>query len=229
MDYPVPADESARLEALRKLQLLDTLGEEAYDSITELIAEVLDMPIALISLVDEDRQWFKSKIGLDRQSTSREVAFCTYNILDDDMLIVEDALEDERFATNPLVLEDPNIRFYAGSPLHAPSGHRVGSLCVIDNKPRTLDSRQLRILEALGKQVDSLFKIRQISHELHQSRQLNRDLKRLLPICTICGRVKQADDWAELEEYIQSNTSEQLSRQVCPDCSADLDENFDLV
>ncbi len=146
---PVPADERERLQTLRDLDLLDTMPEERFDRITRIARQLFSVPIALVSLVDEDRQWFKSRQGLDAKQTPRDISFCGHAIIDKQALIVQDALDDERFADNPLVCDAPNIRFYAGCPIAAPNGHRIGTLCLIDQEPRSFsdeDSARLREL-----------------------------------------------------------------------------------
>ena len=127
---PLPVDEPQRLIALKRYDLLDTPPEQAFDRITRLAAAVLGMPISLITLIDENRQWFKSHHGLDAPLTRREVAFCSYTILDIKPMVVQDAMADERFAANPLVTGETHIRFYAGAPLVTPEGYALGTLCV---------------------------------------------------------------------------------------------------
>jgi len=146
---PQPPDESERLRALRELLLLDSPPEEKYDRIVRFAVEQLDVPIALVSLVDDDRQWFKARQGLDVQETSRDIAFCAHAILQPDVFVVEDAALDERFADNPLVTGGPKVRFYAGAPLNAPGGERIGTLCVLDQKPRKLSAVEIAVLQAL--------------------------------------------------------------------------------
>ena len=145
---PIPANEAERLNALREL-LLDTPPEERYDRLARFAAEQLDMPIALLTLVDGQRQWFKSRVGVEVTETPRDISFCGHAILDRALFIVEDASRDPRFFDNPYVVSEPHIRFYAGAPLSAPSGHHIGTLCVIDTVPRTLGPVELSILEAL--------------------------------------------------------------------------------
>lgn len=154
MEPPVPEDEVERLAALRSLGLLDSLPDERFDRITRMAQRIFDVPIALVSLVDEDRQWFKSRQGLEVSETPRSVAFCAHAIVEDDLLVVEDATADERFADNPLVRGDPDIRFYAGAPIAGPDGQVLGTLCVIDRHPRTLDARERRTLEDLAEMVE---------------------------------------------------------------------------
>ncbi|MCR6665889.1 MAG: GAF domain-containing protein [Methyloversatilis sp.] len=146
---PIPENESERLGALRALLLLDTPPEKRFDRIVQFAAREFDVPIALISLVDENRQWFKSRVGLDACETSREVSFCGHALSMDVPLVIEDALLDERFADNPLVTGPPHIRFYAGAQLRLASGLVVGTLCLIDQAPRTLDEMDLGILGSL--------------------------------------------------------------------------------
>ena len=146
---PIPADEGERLNALRDLLLLDTPPEERFDRLARFAAEQLDMPIALLTLVDGQRQWFKARVGLDATETPRDISFFGHAIMKNDLFIVEDASRDPRFSDNPLVTGEPHIRFYAGAPLSAPGGHRIGTLCVIDTVPRTLGPVELSILDAL--------------------------------------------------------------------------------
>ncbi len=147
---PRPDDEAERLETLRSFQLLDTSPDPMFDHITSLASQLFATPIALISLVDETRQWFKSACGLGASETPREQAFCAYAILSDEVFIVPNALEDERFAENPLVLGPPDIRFYAGAPLIADNQQRIGTLCIIDTVPRSLSAKEIESLKRLA-------------------------------------------------------------------------------
>ena len=151
---PLPADEERRLQALHQTGLLDTEAEERFDRYTRIAAALFDVPIALVSLVDKDRQWFKSRMGLDVRETTRDKAFCAHVILGDGVMQVPDALVDDRFADNPLVTDEPRIRFYAGAPLSLGDGSAVGTLCVIDHEARNLDQDQLRLLSDLAKLVE---------------------------------------------------------------------------
>ena len=163
MKAQLPANESKRLETLRQYAILDTLPEVPFDDLTRIAAQICATPIALISLVDEERQWFKSRIGLDATETHRDLAFCAHAILkQDELLEVRDALKDPRFVDNPLVASDPHIRFYAGTPLVVKEGHALGTLCVIDREPRELSEAQRQTLRALGRHVALLIESRQL-------------------------------------------------------------------
>lgn len=153
MPDPALDDETARLAALREYALLDTAPEEAFDDLTRLAAFVCGAPIALISLVDAQRQWFKSCQGVELLETPREIAFCAHGIQSADVMIVPDALADARFSDNPLVTGEEHIRFYAGAPLVTPSGYPIGMICVKDTVPRELTPEQVEALRVLGRQV----------------------------------------------------------------------------
>jgi len=146
---PTPGNESERLRALHALLVLDTPPDEKFDRVVRFAAEQMDVPIALVSLIDEHRQWFKARVGLDAPETSRDVSFCGHAIMEPAIFVVEDASKDVRFADNPLVTAGPQIRFYAGAPISAPGGERIGTLCVIDDKPRRLGVVEIAVLEAL--------------------------------------------------------------------------------
>ena len=180
MKAPLPQDEAARLDALYQYKVLDTDPEKAFDDLVLLAASVCGTPIALVSLTDECRQWFKSKLGIDAVQTPRDVAFCAYAILQPDVLVVPDTLNDERFATNPLVTNAPHIRFYAATPLIAPSGHALGTLCVIDYVPRSLTPEQVEALRALGRQVVTQLELRRYVEALQQSEQRLRQMNEQL-------------------------------------------------
>lgn len=161
-------DDAARVKALRDYEVLDTPPDILFDSITTFAASLFGVPISLVSLVDADRQWFKSKVGLSAEETSRNVSFCTHAVEDDGPLVVSDATADPRFANNPLVLADPNIRFYAGVPLRSPEGHGLGTLCIVDSQPRSLDADQLAQLDALAKLATSALELHRKEAILHQ-------------------------------------------------------------
>jgi GAF domain-containing protein len=168
---PKPKDEKQRLKVLWQYDVLDTVPEEVFDDLTDLAAHICEAPIALISLIDEDRQWFKSKIGVTISETSRDISFCAHAILNNDLLIIPDATQDERFKNNPLVTSAPKIRFYAGAPLVTPDGHALGTLCVMDNMPRTLRSEQQQALRVLARHVVTQLELRRHARELAAARE----------------------------------------------------------
>ena len=143
----IPEDEQARLQELRSLDILDTPPEERFDRLTRMAKKLFGVPISLVSLVDEDRQWFKSSIGLSASETPRDISFCGHAILDDDVFVINDTAKDKRFADNPLVVSDPNIKFYAGCPLTSPNGHNLGTMCLIDDVPREFTQEDRDILK----------------------------------------------------------------------------------
>ncbi|MDF5731536.1 MAG: tetratricopeptide repeat protein [Rhizonema sp. PD38] len=179
---PLPDNEIGRLDALHQYQILDTPSEKVFDDFTFLAAQICRTPIALISLIDGNRQWFKSKVGLTVAETSRDVAFCAYTILHSKPLLVKNASEDPRFSTNPLVTSDPNIRFYAGAPLITPEGFEIGTLCVIDTVPRELTLEQVESLNVLSSQVMAQFELRRnvmiMSRSILQRQQAATKLRR---------------------------------------------------
>lgn len=167
MKADLPANEAERLAALRRYDILDSGAEQAYDDLTRLAAHIAGTPMALISLIDRERQWFKSRIGIDAGETSRDVAFCAHAILQPDKtLVVPDATRDRRFSDNPAVTGDLHVRFYAGSPLVTPDHLALGTLCVVDRRPREFAPEQLAALEALSRQVVALFELRRLAAEL---------------------------------------------------------------
>jgi len=198
---PLPDNETIRLKVLLDYKVLDTPPEANFDDLTLLASLICHTPIALISLVDANRQWFKSKVGIDAVESSREVAFCAHTILQDGILIVPDALVDERFADNPLVTGAPHIRFYAGAPLKTASGLNLGTLCVIDRHARKLSGNQQSALRALSRQVVAQLEFRRLHLErdgvIRQARELTEAhqlLSGLLPICSQCRSIRESDD-----------------------------------
>ncbi len=172
MKAPLPENEAARLDALRSYRILDTLPEASYDDITHLASVLCEAPIALVSLVDSDRQWFKSRHGLEATETPRHVAFCAHAILQSELMVVPDTRADERFADNPLVTSAPNIRFYAGAQLVTGKGEALGTLCVIDQVQRTLSDAQADALRALSRQVMAQLELRRHIAEQQRYRRM---------------------------------------------------------
>ena len=160
------ANEKARVQALRQYKILDTDPEKAFDDLTILASSICNTPVALISVIDSERQWFKSKIGIDIHETSLEVSFCAVAIRQPNLFVVPDASKDPRFSSNPFVVSDPKIRFYAGAPYTSSDGHPLGTLCVIDTVPRELTPSQEAALLALSRQVQAQFELRRNLIEL---------------------------------------------------------------
>jgi diguanylate cyclase (GGDEF)-like protein len=150
----IPHDEQSRLRTLESLNILDTFHEERFDRLTRLASRLFDVPMAVVTLVDDKRQWFKSCIGLNVSETARDVSFCGHAILSDEVLVVPDTKKDLRFADNPLVVSEPHIRFYAGCPIKSVNGSRLGTLAIIDSKARTLSMQDLNILKDLASMVE---------------------------------------------------------------------------
>ena len=163
-------NEVQRLKVLWQYDVLDSVPEAVFDELTSLAALICDAPIALISLIDEDRQWFKAKVGVTLNETSRDISFCSHAILQADLMVVPDATKDARFKSNPLVIAKPKIRFYAGAPLLTPDGHALGTLCVIDVKPRSLTASQKKALTLLARHVMTQLELRRHASELAQQR-----------------------------------------------------------
>lgn len=175
MTTPLRKSEVKRLKVLWEYDVLDTMPEQMFDDLTELAAKICEAPIALISLVDEKRQWFKSKVGLSAKESSRDVSFCAHAIGRDGLFVVPDATKDKRFAGNPLVTADPKIRFYAGAPLITPDGHALGTLCVLDKVPRKLKADQQQALRVLARHVMTQLELRRRSRELAEARQAHEE------------------------------------------------------
>lgn len=207
---PIPKDEPKRIATLKKYHILDTPPEDNFDHLTRLAAHICGTPIALVTLVDSDRQWFKSKVGLTFSETSRDVAFCAHAIMHRELFVVADATKDKRFAGNPLVKSDPKIRFYAGMPLVTPNNQALGTLCVLDYVPRVLTKDQTKALKSLSNHVMQQMETRRKLHDLKESsldnkRQVGRLEKERIELET---RLKQKDDFLQrLGHEIRTSTN----------------------
>ncbi|MBB1343457.1 response regulator [Pseudoalteromonas sp. SG43-7] len=201
----IPADEESRLKALYEYEILDTKAEQVFDDLTQLASEICETPISLISLVDPQRQWFKSKYGIDVDETEREIAFCSHAILQDHIFEIPNALLDERFHDNPLVVNNPNIRFYAGAPLVTPKGNTIGTLCVISDKPKKLNQNQINALTILGREVITQLELRlnnrRLTSALEQQKIHNEELEVLK---------KEADSANTLKGQFLANMTHEL-------------------
>ncbi len=172
---PIPVDETSRIKALKEYSILDTLPEKEYDDITQLASQICETPISLIGLIDENRQWYKSKYGIDGNESPRSVTFCGHAIINPyEIMTVKDSRLDQRFHDNPNVTGEPKVVFYAGIPLVSPEGYALGTLCVVDHKPKELTHSQILALKALSNQVVSLFELRKSKMLLEKS---TNDLK----------------------------------------------------
>ena len=171
MKAPIPKDEIKRLNVLWQYDVLDTVPEDVFDDLANLAAHICEAPVALISLIDEKRQWFKSRVGISVKETSRDVSFCAHAILQDGLLTVSDASKDPRFSDNPLVTGTQHIRFYAGMPLRSPDGYALGTLCVIDSIARKLRPEQKQALRVLARHVETQLELRRHAKELMEARK----------------------------------------------------------
>jgi len=221
MTNPLPPNEAKRLAALQRYHILDTAAEAAYDDIVRIASYVCATPIALVSLVDKDRQWFKARVGLEAVETPREQSFCAHAIQQSGTMIVEDATKDDRFAQNPLVTGEPGIRFYAGAPLVTHEGHGLGSLCVIDRESRQLDQAQIIALEALARMVVTNLEFRRTTAELAEVASNAKILTGLLPICIRCKNIRNDTGyWQRVESYVKEHSEAKFSMELCPTCAS---------
>jgi GAF domain-containing protein len=222
---PIPANESERLRALRNAAILDTAPEAGFDAIVDLAAYICRAPISTITLVDGDRQWFKARVGLAEQETPREISFCAHAVAADAPLIVPDASADARFRDYPNVTGAPNIRFYAGIPLHDSEGFALGTLCVVDRTPRRLDEAQQKALRALALQAEIQVQLRNVATELRDALTHVKVLRDLLPMCAWCRKVR--DDrqfWQNVDVYLRDHADVLVTHGICPDCIEKFDQ-----
>ncbi|MDF3128437.1 GAF domain-containing protein [Kiritimatiellaeota bacterium B1221] len=221
--YPVPENELKRLEALRKYRILDTAPESEYDHITSLASFLTGCPIAYISFIDEQRQWMKSKKGLSLCETDRDTSFCTYTILEDEVMVVEDALQHPVFKKSSLVKGEPFLRFYAGAPIRDEQGYGLGSVCVVDTEPRELSNDLKRGLHELSSVTMKLIKTRNVLDELVAVQRELKVLQGMLPICASCKYIRNDDgEWKQLESYISEYSEAHFTHGICPDCQEKL-------
>jgi GAF domain-containing protein len=215
-----------RLTILQSSGILDTPPEEQFDDLTRVASFICKTPISLISLLDEKRQWFKSRVGLDATETPIEQAFCLHAIEKPEVMVIRDAWEDGRFAANPLVTGAPNIRFYAGAPIITKEGVALGTLCAIDRRPRDLEPEALIVLQALARQAATLLELRNLVDAYHHALVMKdhaereaEELRKLLPMCSYCRDVRDDNDyWQHLDGYLTSHAHVDLSHTVCPKC-----------
>lgn len=223
MEAPHPTNETERMAALESYDVLDSEPEAGFDDLALIASQICNTPIALVTLVDNHRQWFKARVGLEAPETPREDAFCAHSILEEETLIVADAEHDPRFRDNPLVLGAPGIRFYAGAPLRDAEGHGLGTLCVIDSSPRVdnpLTQDQIQALEALSRQVVALLELRRTGARLADALARTKLLAPLVPVCAWCNRVRDDDDyWSSISDYLIEHAGVTTTHGICPPCS----------
>ena len=228
-------DEEGRLAALERYDILDTPPEAPFEKITALVQDVLKVPICAVSLLDRDRQWFKSVQGLDSGETVRPISFCTHTIKANDPLIIQDALQDPRFATNPLVVGDPGIRSYAGVPLHTPDGYNVGALCAIDTVPRDYSPAQIGILASFAALVVDELELRRIAERDHLTQALTRrgfveQMKKEIARCHRHGRdsvfvMMDIDHFKSVNDRFGHPAGDEVLKAVSAACAGMLRDN----
>ena len=223
---PTPPALQRRLAALLAYDILDTPPETQFDDLTRVASFICKTPIALLSLLDERRQWFKSRVGLDATETPVEQAFCLHAIEKQEVMIVRDAQADSRFSSNPLVTGAPHIRFYAGAPIVTAEGVALGTLCAIDRRPRELEPEAIAALQSLANHAAVLIELRSLSAALHQALLEKQEaqaettqLRKLLPICSYCRDVRDDEEyWQHMDQYLTKHENVALSHSVCPKC-----------
>ena len=219
MSASLPSNEEKRLEALHRYRILDTAPEQAFDDFVLLASTICQTPMATMTLVDRDRQWFKAALGMCKLESAREHAFCAHTILGDEVMVVEDARDDARFAENPSVTDDPGIRFYAGAPLIDGEGMALGAICALGPQPRPLTAEQGRALQALARRVIAQLELRRASADLAEAVSNIKTLEGLLPICSHCKGIR--DDkgyWQSVESYVESHSEVDFTHGICPAC-----------
>jgi GAF domain-containing protein len=236
MSTPLPSADELRLAALREYQIMDTPPEETFNDISQLTSFICGTPIALITLLDLDRQWFKARVGLEATETPIDQAFCAHAIKQEKVFLVPDATKDVRFADNPLVTGGPMIRFYAGAPLITPHGVPLGTLCAIDRKPREFSPEQQAALEALARQVIMALELRLTVTALDMAQAEKKmaedevaELRNLLPMCAWCRKIRDDEQlWHGVEEYLTTHTDTRFSHGICPTCDRTVRQQMGL-
>lgn len=229
---PIPADEAHRLEALRLLNLTDPRPDPRLDRITRLAQRILRVPIALVSLIEAQELHVKSAQGLEPMVMPREAAFCSHTIVEQGALLVEDATTDERFADLPVVTEPPHLRFYAGAALHWPTVESgLGTLCLLDTQPRTLDADELAILTDLAGLAEDVLKalaLEQVTRDcLHPA---DKSMADLMTLCAWCRRVRDdPGSWRTVESYLSRHGGVQVTHGMCPDCAERMESGPDAL
>lgn len=217
---PLHPKEAERLDALRRYRILDTAPERAFDDLTYLASFFCKTPMSLVTFVDRDRQWFKSRVGFTHPQTSRGLSFCAHTILQSTVMVVPDMGADVRFRENALVTHDPGIRFYAGAPIFSIDGLPLGALCVLDREPRTLTVGQEEALRAMSRLAGALLETRRSVGELAIAMDSMNLLSQMLPVCSSCRRLQnEKGDWISLEHYVRDHAHQAGGHGTCPDCA----------
>ncbi len=212
--------ESERLDALRRYRILDTAPERAFDDLTYLASFFCKTPIALVTFVDRDRQWFKSRVGFQHSQTSRAISFCAHTILQPTVLVVRDLQQDDRFRDNPLVTHEPSVRFYAGAPIFSAEGLPLGALCVLDREARSLTVGQEEALRAMSRLAGALLETRRAVGELAVATDNMNLLSQMLPVCSSCRRLRSdSGAWVSLEQYVREHAHAAEGHGTCPECA----------
>jgi GAF domain-containing protein len=223
MNETLSDTEARRLAALKDFDILDSQPESSFDRITSLAARCCGTATALVTFVDLDRQWFKSKVGIEEEETSRDVAFCNHTVRQKKLFIVEDASVHPDFKDNPLVTGEPRIRFYAGAPLIDQQGNALGSVCVVSTRPRGLTLEQQQSLTELAELTMELLETRRVARKLAEVTSELKALREMIPICANCKSIRtEADEWRRVENYIRDHTGATFSHGICPDCQQEL-------
>jgi GAF domain-containing protein len=224
----------ARLQALEAYEIMDTPPEQAFDDLTYLTTFICETPIALVTLLDTHRQWFKSAVGVTVSESPIELAFCTHAIQQEKVLLVRDASQDPRFSDNVFVTGEPHIRFYAGAPLVTPSGVPLGTICALDRVPRDLSERQQQALAALARQVIWAMELRKTLKELRlaiaekeAAQSEVATLQKMLPMCAWCRKVRDDESfWSNVEHYLMTHSNLRFTHGICPVCAEGLIEEI---
>lgn len=229
---PIPKDEEKRLEAVYKLKILDTPPEERFDRITQTALNLFDVPISTITIVDSDREWFKSCQGLSKREGRRAISFCGHALVSDELLLIPDAKKDPRFAQNPMVLGKPNIRFYAGVPLKTVDGARIGAFCIKDTKPRYLSKRKIELLKALASWAELELNVRQIGKLLSIKREVEKRTAEINDILIIINQILRHDllnNLAVIKGYVDLPNNQSKKTPLRNYAKAALFKSIDLI
>lgn len=227
MSYPIPEDEEARLAALDSYQIVDTMPEQQYDDIANLVSQICGTSISTVALLDRDRKWHKAKTGISKEAVPREFAICSHTILGREPVIVNDTIEHEIFSTIGMVKNPPYVRFYAGVPLVNEDNFALGTLCAIDTLPKSLHAYQVDSLVSLARQVVALFDLHRTTLRLEREIAAKdealtnvKQLREMLPICCCCKKIRDDENyWHQVEDYLSTRTDATFTHGYCPECA----------